>query len=72
MRHVSLATAASLAGLARMGLAARRFLSPRPDAPPIDVRVVIPARDEAATVAGCVASVVGQATEVVVVDDASV
>ncbi len=33
-----------------MGLAARRFLSPLPDARPIDVRVVIPARDEAATV----------------------
>ncbi len=54
-----------------MSLAARRFLSPQPAAPPIDVRVVIPARDEAATVAMCVASVVGQATEVVVVDDGS-
>ncbi len=71
MRHVSLATAASLAGVARMGLAARRFLQPRPDAPRIDVRVVIPARDEAATVGACVASALGQATEVVVVDDAS-
>ena len=54
-----------------MGLAARHFLAPRPDAPRIDVRVVIPARDEAAVIGACVASVVGQATEVVVVDDAS-
>jgi glycosyltransferase involved in cell wall biosynthesis len=68
---MSLGTAASLAGLAGMALAARRFLPPQADAPPIDVRVVIPARDEAAVIGACVASVVGQATEVVVVDDAS-
>jgi len=54
-----------------MGWAARRFLAPNPAAPPIDVRVVIPARDEAAVIAGCVDAVRGQATEVVVVDDAS-
>lgn len=54
-----------------MGLAARRFLAPDPAAPPIDVRVVIPARDEAPVVAGCVAAAAGQATEVVVVDDGS-
>ena len=52
-------------------MAARRFLPPDPGAPAIDVRVVIPARDEAEVIAGCVASVVGQATEVVVVDDGS-
>ena len=60
-----------MAGLARMGWAARRFLAPDPAAPAIDVRVVIPARDEAAVVAGCVAGAVLQATEVVVVDDGS-
>jgi hypothetical protein len=65
------ATAASLAGLARMGLAAKRFLGPDDDAPPIDVRVVVPARDEAGVIAACVASVAEQATEVVVVDDQS-
>lgn len=54
-----------------MGWAARRFLAPNAGAAPIDVRVVIPARNEAAVVAGCVAAVRGQATEVVVVDDAS-
>jgi chlorobactene glucosyltransferase len=69
--RISLATAASLAGVVGMGVAARRFLRPRPDAPAIDVRVVIPARDEAEVVATCVASAVGQATEVVVVDDGS-
>jgi len=67
----SAATAVSAAGLARMGWAARRFLGPDPQAVPIDVRVVIPARNEAHVVAACVRSVVGQATEVVVVDDAS-
>lgn len=54
-----------------MGWAARRFLAPDPGAPSIDVRVVIPARDEAAVVAACVAAVLPQATEVVVVDDGS-
>ena len=54
-----------------MGWAARRFLSPDAGAPPIDVRVVVPARDEAASVAACVASLLPQATEVVVVDDGS-
>src|SRR4051812_45306690 len=54
-----------------MGWAARRFLGPDPAAPAIDVRVVIPARDESAVVAACVASVLRQATEVVVVDDCS-
>jgi glycosyltransferase involved in cell wall biosynthesis len=71
LRRVSPATAVSVAGLARMGLAARRFLGPLPHAPAIDVRVVIPARDEAVVIAACVASAVGQATEVVVVDDGS-
>ena len=65
------ATAASLAGLARMGWAARRFLPPDPAAPRLDVRVVIPARDEAAVIPGCVAAARAQATEVVVVDDGS-
>ena len=65
------ATAVSLAGLARMGWAAKRFLSADPTAPPVDVRVVIPARDEAGVIAGCVASVLPQTTEVVVVDDGS-
>lgn len=60
-----------MAGLARMGWAARRFLGPDPAAPAIDVRVVIPARDEAAVVAACVAAAAAQATEVVVVDDGS-
>ena len=54
-----------------MAWAAKRFLSPDPDAPPIDVRVVIPARDEAGVIARCVASVLRQTTEVVVVDDGS-
>jgi hypothetical protein len=54
-----------------MGWAARRFLALDLSAPAADVRVVIPARDEAAVIAGCVASVVTQATEVVVVDDGS-
>jgi len=54
-----------------MAFAAGRFLKPDPSAPLLDVRVVIPARDEAAKIAQCVASVVGQASEVVVVDDAS-
>ena len=61
----------SAAGLARMGWAARRFLAPDLGAPPVDVRVVVPARDEAAGIAACVAAVLAQATEVVVVDDAS-
>lgn len=61
----------SAAGLARMGWAGRRFLRPNPDAPPLDVRVVVPARDEAPVIAACVRAVVGQATEVVVVDDGS-
>ena len=54
-----------------MGWAARRFLGPDPSARPIDVRVVIPARDEARVLAACVAAALPQATEVVVVDDAS-
>ena len=65
------ATVASLVGVARMGLAARRFLAPDPTARPIDVRVVVPARDEAAAIAACVAAALPQATEVVVVDDGS-
>ena len=68
---VSPATAVSIAGLTRMGWAARRFLGPDPAAPAVDVRVVIPARDEAAGIAGCVAALAGQAVEVVVVDDGS-
>jgi hypothetical protein len=62
---------ASLAGLARMGAAAGRFLKPDPGAQPIDVRVVIPARNEAGVIAWSVAAAVVQATEVVVVDDGS-
>lgn len=54
-----------------MASAAHRFLGPDPTAPAIDVRVVIPARDEAATIGACVASLRGQASEVVVVDEAS-
>ncbi|MFN2506177.1 MAG: glycosyltransferase family 2 protein [Acidimicrobiales bacterium] len=54
-----------------MGLTAARFLKPDSSAPPIDVRVVIPARNEAENVAACVRATTGQATEVVVVDDAS-
>jgi glycosyltransferase involved in cell wall biosynthesis len=54
-----------------MGWAARRFLGPDHQAPPIDVRVVVPARDEASAVAGCVAALLPQAAEVVVVDDGS-
>jgi hypothetical protein len=69
--RISAATVASLAGLARMGMAASRFLGPDPDAPALDVRVVVPARDEAATVAACVSCLRPQATEVVVVDDHS-
>ena len=69
--RLSPATAVAAAGLARMGWAARRFLRPDHTAPAIDVRVVIPARDEAAVVAACVAGVLRQASEVVVVDDGS-
>jgi glycosyltransferase involved in cell wall biosynthesis len=54
-----------------MGVAAARFLQPDPSAPPIDVRVVVPARDEVDNVAACVHACRRQATEVVVVDDAS-
>ena len=54
-----------------MGVAAARFLKPDPSAPPIDVRVVIPARDEVDNVAACVHAARRQATDVVVVDDAS-
>jgi hypothetical protein len=54
-----------------MGLAAARFLKPDPSALPIDVRVVIPARDEVDNIAACVLAARGQATEVVVVDDGS-
>src|SRR4051794_14993591 len=54
-----------------MGWAARRFLRPNPGAAPIDVRVVIPARNEAAVVARCVASVLPQAPGVFVVDGGS-
>ena len=54
-----------------MGGAARRFLDPDPGAPPIDVRVVVPARDEAAVIVDCVVALAAQATEVVVVDDGS-
>ena len=54
-----------------MGLAAARFLRADPSAPPIDVRVVIPARDEVENVAACVHAARRQAAEVVVVDDAS-
>jgi Glycosyl transferase family 2 len=71
VRRVTPATAASAVGLARMGLAATRFLGPDEDAPPIDVRVVVPARDEGANIGGCVAALLPQATEVVVVDDDS-
>lgn len=54
-----------------MGLSSRHFLGPDPGAPPLDVRVVVPARDEIATIADCVTHLVSQATEVVVVDDHS-
>lgn len=54
-----------------MGWAARRFLAPDPAARSIDVRVVVPARDEAGAVSACVEAVLPQATEVVVVDDGS-
>lgn len=54
-----------------MGVAAARFLKPNPSAAPIDVRVVIPARDELDNIAACVHACRRQATEVVVVDDAS-
>lgn len=71
MRAIRPATAASLVGLARMGTAARHFLAPDPAAPAIDVRVVVPARNEAAGIGSCLAAVLPQATEVVVVDDGS-
>lgn len=70
-RRPGLATVAALAGLGRMGVAALRFLKPDPTAPPIDVRVVVPARDEVDNVGPCVAAARRQATEVVVVDDGS-
>ena len=52
-----------------MGVAAGRFLKPDLSAPPIDVRVVIPARNEVDNIAACVHAARRQATEVVVVDD---
>lgn len=54
-----------------MGVAASQFLKADPTAPAVDVRVVIPARDEVDNIVDCVAAVLPQATEVVVVDDAS-
>jgi hypothetical protein len=54
-----------------MGVAAARFLKPDPSAPRIDVRVVIAARDEVDKIAACVHACRRQATDVVVVDDAS-
>ena len=54
-----------------MGVAAARFLKPDPSAARIDVRVVIPARDEVDNVAACVHAARRQAAEVVVVDDGS-
>ena len=54
-----------------MGVAAGRFLKPNLSAPPVDVRVVIPARDEVDNVAACVHAARRQAVEVVVVDDGS-
>ena len=54
-----------------MGWAARRFLAPDRFAPEIDVRVVVPARNEDGVIAGCVAALLPQASEVVVVDDGS-
>jgi len=71
MVRVRPATVVTLAGLARMGWAARRFLAPDPTAPPISARVIVPARDEAEVIARCVAAALPQATEVVVVDDGS-
>lgn len=72
-RHLAVrpATALSLLGLARMGLAARRFLIADLAAPPLDVRVVVPARNESAAISRCVSSLRRQASQVVVVDDAS-
>ncbi|MFP5319786.1 MAG: glycosyltransferase [Acidimicrobiia bacterium] len=60
-----------MVGLARMGVSASRFLGPDPTAPALDVRVVVPARDEVDLVVDCVTAALPQATEVVVVDDAS-
>jgi glycosyltransferase involved in cell wall biosynthesis len=54
-----------------MGVTAARFLKPDPSAPAIDVRVIIPARNEAENVVACVEAARLQATEVVVVDDGS-
>ena len=70
-RRPDAATAATLVGLGRMAMAAKRFLGPDPTAPALDVRVVVPARNEADVIAACVGSLLAQATEVVVVDDAS-
>lgn len=71
VRRVSPATLVTAVGLARMCRSALRFLAPDESAPPLDVRVVIPARDEAGSIMACVESVRGQSTEVVVVDDDS-
>jgi hypothetical protein len=60
-----------VAGLARMGWEARRFLRPDRFAPAIDVRVVVPARNEAPVIGNCVSALLPQAAEVVVVDDGS-
>ncbi len=71
LRPVRPATAVAVVGLVRMGWAARRFLAPDPTAAPISVRVIVPARDEADVITGCVDAALSQATEVVVVDDGS-
>ncbi|HUQ63425.1 MAG TPA: glycosyltransferase [Acidimicrobiales bacterium] len=71
VRKISVGTLASGVGVARMAVAAAHFLKPDPGAPAIDVRVVIPARDECETIEACVASVLSQTSEVVVVDDDS-
>ena len=63
--------AVRLGGRSGGGQTPRRFLAPDPGTPPVDVRVVIPARNEAAVIAACVTAVRPQATEVVVVDDGS-
>jgi glycosyl transferase family 2 len=72
---VALGTAAALAGTLHAAVNARRLRRPDPDPPPstTDVSVLLPVRDEAADVAGCLRTLLTQpGVEVLVLDDGSV
>ncbi|HEY7046172.1 MAG TPA: glycosyltransferase [Jatrophihabitantaceae bacterium] len=71
---VALGTVAALAGTAHAAVNARRLRRPDPDPPPstVDISVLLPVRDEAANVAGCLRTLLAQPdVEVLVLDDGS-